>query len=236
MGDRFDGMPDPITRGRQHGWGWRRRLKQDLLVFEGGGETGLAACLAGGAHLLGDIELTEKRVVTNVAVVHEPGHREPWIIALSEPPTVHRAFDHGLRWGIEAMFPDFKTRGFGLEDSHRERSDRMARLILVMALALFWAVSTGMWDAVHDATPDEKSTAPAAPKPPPQPDLVLQAWHPPPSGLPAAARPTAALVERVGELMGGKVLPLAAARTAPMIRRDPPDPMTLDRPWLLPFP
>lgn len=54
------------------------------------------------------------------------------------------------------MFSDFKTRGFGLEDSHLQRHDRMARLILVMALALFWAVSTGMWDAVHHATPDEK--------------------------------------------------------------------------------
>ena len=54
------------------------------------------------------------------------------------------------------MFSDFKTRGFGLEDSHLRRPERLDRLILVMALALFWAVSTGMWDAVHDATPDEK--------------------------------------------------------------------------------
>jgi hypothetical protein len=89
-------------------------------------------------------------------MVHEAGHPEPWIIALSEAPTVHHAFDYGLRWGIEAMFSDFKTRGFGLEDSHLRRPERLDRLILVMALALFWAVSTGMWDAVHDATPDEK--------------------------------------------------------------------------------
>ena len=27
------------------------------------------------------------------------------------------ALDYGLRWGIEAMFTDFKSRGFGLEDS-----------------------------------------------------------------------------------------------------------------------
>ena len=26
----------------------------------------------------------------------------------------------------------------------------------VMALALLWAVSTGMWDSVHNATPDEE--------------------------------------------------------------------------------
>jgi hypothetical protein len=157
MGDRFYGTPDLIAWCKSRGWGWRLRLKQDLLVFEDGGETTLAACFADGEHLLSGVELTEKRVTTNIAMVHEPGHPEPWIIAMSEAPTVHRAFDYGLRWGIEAMFSDFKSRGFGLEDSHLQRPDRMARLIMVMALALFWAVSTGMWDAVHNVTPDEKN-------------------------------------------------------------------------------
>jgi hypothetical protein len=144
MGDRFYGTPDLIASCRRLGWGWRLRLRRDLLVFANGGETTLAACFAQGEHMLGGIELTEKRVATNVAMVHEPGHPEPWMIALSEPPTIHRAFDYGLRWGIEAMFSDFKSRGFGLEDSQIQYPDRLARLLLVMALALHWAVSTGM--------------------------------------------------------------------------------------------
>jgi hypothetical protein len=156
MGDRFYGGPELIAWCRRAGWDWRLRLKQDLLVFEAGGETSLAACFARGEHLLSGIELTEKRVATNVAMVHEPGHPEPWIIAMSDAPSAHRAFDYGLRWGIEAMFSDFKTRGFGLEDSRLQRPERLDRLILVMALALHWAVSTGMWDAVHHPTPDEK--------------------------------------------------------------------------------
>src|SRR3954453_7900106 len=160
MGLRFYGTPALIGWCRQRGWGWRLRLKQDLLVFEGGGETTLAAGLARGERLLRDVELTERRAVTHVAMVHEPGHPEPWIIAMSEPPTVHRAFDYGLRWGIEAMVSDFKTRGFGLEDSQLRRPER---LILVMTLALFWAVSTGMWDAVHRATPDEKKPRHSSP-------------------------------------------------------------------------
>src|SRR6187455_2492578 len=92
----------------------------------------------------------------NVAMVHEAGHPEPWIIALSQAPSVHTAFDYGLRWGIEAMFSDFKTRGFGLEDSQITRTDRLDRLVLVLSLALHWAVSTGMWDAVENRTPAEK--------------------------------------------------------------------------------
>jgi Transposase DDE domain len=163
MGDRFYGTPDLIAWCRAQGWGWRLRLKQDLLVFEDGGETTVAECFARGDHLLRGVELTEKRVATHIAMVHEPDHPEPWIIAPSEAPTVHRAFDYGLRWGIEAMFSDFKSRGFSLEDSHIRRPERLSRLLLVMALALLWAVSTGLWDSVHHATPDEKKPRTDAP-------------------------------------------------------------------------
>ena len=158
MGDRFYGSPELIAWCRGQGWDWRLRLKQDLLVFEDGGETTLAECFRRGEHRLTGIGLTEKRVLTNVAMVHEPGHPEPWIIALSEAPTTHRAFDYGLRWGIEAMFSDFKTRGFGLEDSHIRLPERLDHLVLVMALALYWAVSTGMWDAADRPTPAEKNS------------------------------------------------------------------------------
>ena len=156
MGDRFYGSPALIAWCREQDWGWRLRLKQDLLVFEAGGETTLAECFARGEHLLREIELTEQRVRTNVSRVQEAGHPEPWIMALSQTPSVHTAFDYGLRWGIEAMFSDFKTRGFNLEDSQITRTDRLDRLVRVLALALHWAVSTGMWDAVENRTPVEK--------------------------------------------------------------------------------
>src|SRR4051812_12897088 len=42
MGDRFYGSPALIAWCRAQGWDWRLRLKQDLLVFEAGGETTLA--------------------------------------------------------------------------------------------------------------------------------------------------------------------------------------------------
>jgi hypothetical protein len=58
---------------------------------------------------------------------------------------------------IEAMFSDFKSRGFGLEDSQIRHADRLARLLLVMALALHWAVSAGMWDAAVHPVPAEKN-------------------------------------------------------------------------------
>jgi hypothetical protein len=164
MGDRFYGAPALIFWCRAKGWGWRLRCKQDLLVFEDGGETTLADCFARGEHMLCDIELTERRARTNVAMLHEAGHPEPWIIALSDAPSTYRALDYGMRWGIEAMFSDFKTRGFNLEDSQIQRTDRLDRLMLVLSLALYWAVSTGMWDRVANKTPAEKKTRKASAK------------------------------------------------------------------------
>jgi len=169
MGDRFYGSPVLIAWCRARGWGWRLRCKQDLLVFEDGGETTLAECFARGDHRLEHIELTEKRVRTHVAMLHEAGHPEPWIIAMSDAPSTYRALDYGMRWGIEAMFSDYKTRGFNLEDSQIQRTDRLDRLMLVLSLALYWAVSTGMWDKAENKTPAEKKrrragakTSPAA--------------------------------------------------------------------------
>jgi hypothetical protein len=45
--------------------------------------------------------------------------------------------------GIEPMFSDFKTRGFRLEDTYLEYPDRVDRLILMMALAMYWCVMAG---------------------------------------------------------------------------------------------
>lgn len=166
MGDRFYGSPDLIAWCAKQGWDWRLRLKADLLVFEDGGESTVAECFARDERMLTGIELTGKRVATNIGMVHEEGHPEPWFIAMSDVPTTAKTFDYGLRWGIEAMFSDFKSRGFGLEDSQLQRTDRMDRLILVMTLALYWAVSTGMWAAEHAALPVEKK----------RPTLVRKRW------------------------------------------------------------
>src|SRR5205085_3614531 len=77
MGDRFYGSPALIAWCRAQGWDWRLRLKQDLLVFEAGGETTLADCFTPGEHLLSDVELNEHAAPTHVAKVHEAGHPEP---------------------------------------------------------------------------------------------------------------------------------------------------------------
>ncbi|BAU63690.1 transposase IS4 family protein [Stanieria sp. NIES-3757] len=53
--------------------------------------------------------------------------------------------DYGQRWGIETLFGMFKTRGFCLESTHFNNSERLSKLLALMALALCWAVKTGEW-------------------------------------------------------------------------------------------
>ena len=83
---------------------------------------------------------------------------------MSEKPGYLSTLDYANRWGIEPMFSDFKSRGFGIEHTHLHYPDRLGRLILVMALALYWAVSTGMWDAATNPTPDEKKAQTVNPR------------------------------------------------------------------------
>src|SRR5687767_15734732 len=78
---------------------------------------------------------------------------------MSEKPGYLHTLEYSARWGIEPMFSDFKSRGFGIENTQLRYADRLDRLILVMALALYVAVSTGQWDIVHHATPSKKSPA-----------------------------------------------------------------------------
>jgi len=54
--------------------------------------------------------------------------------------------------------------GFGIQETQIQYPDRLGRLILVMSLVLYWAVSTGMWDAAENPTPSEKKIGAAAKK------------------------------------------------------------------------
>ena len=83
-------------------------------------------------------------ISTNIGILHEPGHKEPWFIAMDCKPCKHKVLDYGMRWGIERLFSDFKSRGFGIIKTHLKHPDRIEKLILVLTISLYWALSTGM--------------------------------------------------------------------------------------------
>src|SRR3982751_1847563 len=95
MGDRFYGSPALIAWCRAQGWDWRLRLKQDLLVFEAGGETTLADCFTRGGHRVGDVEVARQRARTPVGV----GPRRGTPSRGSSPCRSHRPFTGPLTMG-----------------------------------------------------------------------------------------------------------------------------------------
>ncbi len=158
LADRFYGTPEMICWCCDRGWDYRLRLKGNLVARLGATRTTTGALALSGGHYFENIILTGKRITTNLGIIRDPGHTEPWIIAMAAKPGYLTTLGYAARWGIEPMFSDFKSRGFGLEQTHLRYPDRLARLILVMALALYWAVSTGMWDQANNPAPAEKNT------------------------------------------------------------------------------
>jgi hypothetical protein len=163
MGDRFYGTADLIGWCQERTWDYRLRLKGNLVVFDGPDKTTTGKCAKDRVYYPENVELTGRRARTHIGIIHDPGHAEPWIIAMSEKPGYLRTLEYADRWGIEPMFSDFKSRGFGIEETQLRYADRLDRLILVMSLAVYVAVSTGQWDAVHHATPSEKKVPAISP-------------------------------------------------------------------------
>jgi hypothetical protein len=133
-------------------------LKSNLNVDPGFGDLTTTGALAAGQteRYLPKVRLFDHGVSTNLAIWHEAGHPEPWIIAMNDPPNRATVRDYASRWGIEPMFSDFKSRGFRLEDTQLRAPDRLDRLLVIMALAMYWCVRVGQEEARHHPTPLEK--------------------------------------------------------------------------------
>jgi hypothetical protein len=159
LADRFYPSVELFQWLKAQSWHYRLRLKSNLRVDTGIGDETTTGQLARDSteRYWPNVRLfSVGEVMTNIGIVHDEGHPEPWIIAMDCPPTRSAVLDYASRWAIEPTFSDFKSRGFQLEDSHLKQPARLERLILIMALAMHWCVRVGYHDAVQHPTPLEK--------------------------------------------------------------------------------
>lgn len=156
--DRFYPSVELFAWLHAHHGHYRLRLKGNLLADPGYGDEVTTGELARGVkeRYLPGVQLFAQGILTNLGILHEAGHPEPWIIAMDCPPTRAAVLDYGARWAIEPTFSDFKSRGFELEDSQLEHPERLERLILIMALPMYWCVRAGRDEALHHPTVLEK--------------------------------------------------------------------------------
>ncbi len=73
------------------------------------------------------------------------GHRDDYLIVVSNT-SPHQALEiYRLRWGIEVLFAALKKRGFNFEETHLVDRERIAKLVALLALAFTWAHLVGLW-------------------------------------------------------------------------------------------
>ena len=144
-GDRFYGTSALVNWCKKQGWQYRIRLKGNLIFKHEGGE--ITGNYAADMQLkcLKNVTFNSTDINTNIGILHEKGHKEAWIIAMDCQPNKYKVLDYALRWGIEPMFSDFKSRGFSITDTKYSNEKSLESLILVLSLAMYWAVSTGMY-------------------------------------------------------------------------------------------
>jgi len=172
LADRFYPSIELFEWLHAQGWHYRLRLKGNLNVDPGFGDLTTTGELAAGQteRYLANVRLFNHGVPTNLGILHEAGHPEPWIIAMDETPNRATVLDYHSRWGVEPLFSDVKSRGFDLEATQLRDPDRLDRLLLIMALALYWCVWTGLEDARDHPTALEKKAYA-------QPDLNHWTWR-----------------------------------------------------------
>ena len=105
--DRFYGTPELIRLCRDRGWDYRLRLKGNLIARIASRKTSTGELANSGGNYFEAMALTGKRVSTNIGIIRDPGHAEPWIIAMSAKPGYLTTLDYSKRRGIEPMFFDF---------------------------------------------------------------------------------------------------------------------------------
>lgn len=145
MADRFYGHKALIQWCIDHNFSYRIRLKGNILFDHEGTTISAQDAYDMGLYNVENAGFKGSKTLTNIGIIHDKGHKEPWFIAMDCAPNQYKTLDYGMRWGIESMFSDFKSRGFGVTHSHLTHADRLERLILIMSLALYWATSTGMF-------------------------------------------------------------------------------------------
>ena len=142
--DRFYGTSAMVAWCQKAGWSYRIRLKGNLIFQHQGGDITGNDAVKQKLSSLKAATFNDTDITTNIGIIHEQGHPEPWIIAMNDIPSDYKVLDYGMRWGIEPMFSDFKSRGFCLTNTHLIHPERIERLILILAIAMYWAVSAGM--------------------------------------------------------------------------------------------
>jgi hypothetical protein len=159
LGDREFGTGVLAQWALQQGWGVCLRLRAHEYVRRAGTRDFemLPLVLPGERRFWPHIAFTQKHAVEglNLAMYWALTAAEPWYLITTEPTCKQACASYATRFRIEEMFKDFKNngRGFGLELTGVRHADRLARLLLALALVYTWLL---LWGAYVIASGQQK--------------------------------------------------------------------------------
>ena len=150
MGDREFIGDDWMAYLKRNKIGFILRLRENQHVVREGYETWMIADIA--KHLTSGQKMIVKGSCSLGQQAGSPEVRlvilrlktgELLALACSGNPR-HALADYRRRWTIETMFANLKTKGFNMEDTRITERDKLATLLVVLALAVALAVKTGV--------------------------------------------------------------------------------------------
>ncbi|MBI3412059.1 MAG: IS4 family transposase [Planctomycetes bacterium] len=159
LGDREFGTGVLAQWALKHGWDLCLRLRAHEYVRRVGTPyfEMLPLVLPGERRFWSHVAFTQAHAVAglNLAMYWAPTAAEPWFLITTEPTCKLACASYTKRFRIEEMFKDFKNngRGFGLELTGVRHADRLARLLLALALVYTWLL---LWGAYVIASGQQK--------------------------------------------------------------------------------
>ena len=84
-------------------------------------------------------------VATAGQLPHGAKSADPWFIVSTEPAGPPILNLYRVRMWVDEMFRDLKSQGFHLDQTRLDRTDRIDRLMLALALAYWWVIGRGIW-------------------------------------------------------------------------------------------
>jgi hypothetical protein len=159
LGDREFGTGLLAQWALQQGWGVCLRLRAHEYVRRAGTSyfEMLPLVLPGERRFWPHVAFTQKHAVEglNLAMYWAPTAVAPWYLLTTDPTCKLACASYAKRFRIEEMFKDFKNngRGFGLELTGVRQPDRLARLLLALALVYTWLL---LWGAYVIASGQQK--------------------------------------------------------------------------------
>jgi Transposase DDE domain len=149
LGDREFIGKDWFRFLRQHRIKFQMRLHKDTLVRNGRGRMVQAWRLFASTRVNRILVIEDARRMWGMDLFLSGcylGSGE-YLILVSPEYVVTPNEEYSKRWGIETLFGALKSRGFNLEDTRLQDTERISRLLALLALAFTWAFVVGQWQA-----------------------------------------------------------------------------------------